>query len=439
MTTATQHGLAPVRRVLDNGAVIIVKESQTTPAVTISAALQAGSIYECPPVGGPRLSDAQLGLAYFLSRVIDRGTTHWTAEQIAEELDSRGVSVSINSTRHTQVVNCTCLSEDFDFILTLIGEIVTVPSIPADEVEKRRAEIVTAIHQDEDNPAVVATERLFALLYPDDHPHGRPAKGTLETVERIDRHALETFHASRFAPSVLSLAIVGDVAPSRALDAAAKTFGRWQTPVPRPLTLASPPTLRRRRSVVTMMNKSQADIAYGFTTIARSDPRYHAFTLMNNALGQYSLGGRVGDSIRERQGMAYYAFSTFDGNVIESPLLIRAGVNPANVDRAIASIDHEIAKIAREGLSAEELADCKRYLIGSMPRMLETNASIARFLQTAEFFGLGTDYDVRLPGLLDAVTLDEVNAAAATLSPDHAALVVAGPYKLTETPTSNEQ
>jgi zinc protease len=178
-----------------------------------------------------------------------------------------------------------------------------------------------------------------------------------------------------------------------------------------------------------MMNKSQADIAYGFTTIKRSDPSYDAFTLMNNALGQYSLGGRLGESIRERQGMAYYVFSSFDGNVIESPLTIRAGVNPANVERTIASIDQEIAKIAQDGITPDELADCKRFLIGSMPRMLETNAAIARFLQTAEFFGLGTDYDLRLPALLEAVSLEQVNAAANTLSPESAAVVVAGPYR----------
>ena len=84
-----------------------------------------------------------------------------------------------------------------------------------------------------------------------------------------------------------------------------------------------------------MMNKAQADIGYGFTTIVRSDPRYYAYTLMNNALGQYGIGGRLGDSIRERQGMAYYVFSSFDANVVEGPLIVRAGVNPANVDRAI--------------------------------------------------------------------------------------------------------
>lgn len=421
MATVIQRGLAPVRHVLDNGAVVIVKETATTPAVTISAALQAGSIYE---------SSAQAGLAHFLSRVIDRGTEHRTGETIAEELDFRGVSLSINATRHSQVVSCTCLSEDFQCVLALIAEIISAPTMPEDEIEKRRAEILTGIRQDEDNPAVVATEGLFAMLYPDGHPYGRPSKGTIETVERIDQHALRAFHAARFAPSVLSLVIVGDVTVDRAAEAAARMFGGWNARVPEQARLASPSSgLRRRQSVVTMMNKSQADIAYGFTTIARSDPTYDAFTLMNNALGQYSLGGRLGDSIRERQGMAYYVFSSFDGTVIDSPLIIRAGVNPANVDRAVASIDEEIANMSRSGLRAEELADCKRYLVGSMPRMLETNASIARFLQTVEFFGLGMDYDVRLPGLLESVTLDQVNAAAATLSPDRAALVVAGPYR----------
>jgi zinc protease len=150
---------------------------------------------------------------------------------------------------------------------------------------------------------------------------------------------------------------------------------------------------------------------------------------MNNILGQYSLGGRLGDSIRERQGMAYYAFSSLDANLIPGPLLIRAGVNPANVDRAIASIDAEVSKLAREGPTGEEMAESKQYLIGSMPRNLETNTAIANYLQMTEFFGLGLDYDLRVPGLLQGVTRDEVHAAARrTLDAEKAAVVVAGPY-----------
>jgi zinc protease len=150
---------------------------------------------------------------------------------------------------------------------------------------------------------------------------------------------------------------------------------------------------------------------------------------MNNILGQYALGGRLGDSIRERQGMAYYCFSTLDANKVPGPLTIRAGVDPANVDRAVASIDAEVDRIAAEGPTDKELRESKQFLIGSMPRMLETNAGIASFLQMAEFFGLGLDYDLRLPGLLNAVTREAAHEAARNvLHASRASIVIAGPY-----------
>ena len=127
--------------------------------------------------------------------------------------------------------------------------------------------------------------------------------------------------------------------------------------------------------------------------------------------------------------MAYYVSSALDANVVEGPLAIRAGVSPANVDRAVASIDEEIARLVSEGLLPQELDESRRYLIGSIPRALETNAAIANFLQVGEFFGLGLDYDVRLPDLLTAVSLDDANAAARrVLDPARATFVIAGPY-----------
>jgi zinc protease len=127
--------------------------------------------------------------------------------------------------------------------------------------------------------------------------------------------------------------------------------------------------------------------------------------------------------------MAYYCFSALDANVVRGPLTIRAGVNPANVDRAVASIDEEIGRMAAGGPTDKELAESKQYLIGSMPRTLETNQGIANFLQTAEFFKLGLDYDLRLPGLLQAVNRDAVHEAARrVLDPSRAAVVIAGPY-----------
>ena len=122
-------------------------------------------------------------------------------------------------------------------------------------------------------------------------------------------------------------------------------------------------------------------------------------------------------------------FSGFDASVIPGPMMVRAGVAGDNVRRAVASIDHELSRLANEGPADEELAESRQYLIGSMPRNLETNIGIASYLQMIEFFGLGLDYDVRVPDLLRAVTRDDVHAAARrTLDPARAAVVVAGPF-----------
>jgi zinc protease len=308
---------------------------------------------------------------------------------------------------------------------------------PDDQIELRRTEIVTQLRQDQDNPAVRAVEMMFALLYGEAHPYGRPPKGTVASVEQIDRHALVEFHRARFAPESVVVAIVGAVGADQAIARATRAFGSWRyqrrsIPVreegPSDLTeIAGPAT--RRVSVASMMSKSQADIAYGFVTIRRTDPAYYAWWVMNTILGQYGLGGRLGDNIRERQGMAYYAYSAFDPHMIPGPLMVRAGVDGANVQRAISAIDHEISAFAAGGPTEQELEDTKRYLTGSLPRMLETNAGIASFLQTSERFGLGLDYDRRLPALVSSVTLDATRAAAATLSPDKAAVAIAGPYQ----------
>ena len=415
-----QRGLAPVRSVLDNGVRVIAKPASVTPAVTLHASFDAGTIFDPPSASG---------VAHFVSRTIDRGTASHAADEIAEQLDNRGVSLATMVNRHTLSLVCTCLVEDLDAILATLADIVMQPVFPDPEVETRRGEIITMIRQDEDNPFAMASEGLLSILY-GAHPYGSRPRGSVESVERITRSSLQAFHAARFTPGALSLVMVGDVEPARAIDSASRAFASWKAGSPADLVFppVTPPHQRQVR-VIPMMNKAQADIAYGFTTILRSDPAYYAYWLMNNILGEYSIGGRLGDSIRERQGMAYYAFSVLDANVVPGPLLIRAGVNPTNVDRALASIDEEIMRMATEGPTDRELAESRQYLSGSLPRRLETNVGIANFLQMMEFFDLGMDFDVRVPDLLGKVTLDDVRAAArAVLDPAKAAVVVAGPY-----------
>lgn len=420
MALAVHRGLAPLRQTLSNGAVVIAQHTITHHAVTIHASVAAGSGHD--PWQAP-------GTAHLVAKVIDRGTATHSTDALAEAFDGRGVSLSVGVSRHLMTFTCTCLSDDVKDMLGLIAGVIAQPTFPPDQVELRRSSVVTSIRQDEDNPAVAATEALMAALYPGGHPYGRRAKGTVASLQAIDRDALVAFHRNHVGAATLRVVIVGDVAADRAVALADETFGGWSHAGGFPL--APPPAMpARARTVhtITMPGKVQSDIAYGFTSVTRSDPRFYALTLMNTVLGQYAMGGRLGDSIRERQGMAYYVFSGFDANVAEGPLLVRAGVNPSNVACAIASIDEELTRMAHGGVTPAELSDAKRYLIGSMPRMLETNGGIAGFLHTSDVFGLGMDFDQRLPALIDAVTADEVLDVARTfLAPDRAAIVVAGP------------
>ena len=105
-------GLAPTRTTLGNGAVFIGKQTRTTPAVAINLAMRAGSM--CDP-------DNAVGATWLLSRVIDRGTARASALQIADELDSRGITVTITVTRHLLSLICTCLAEDFEPVFSLLG------------------------------------------------------------------------------------------------------------------------------------------------------------------------------------------------------------------------------------------------------------------------------------------------------------------------------
>jgi zinc protease len=412
--------LNPVRHTLDNGIVVIAEENHTTPAVALLAVVRAGG-YDDPA--------GKEGTAALVARVLDRGTSNRTADVIADDLDGRGASLSVSAGRHQIGVAVACLAEDLPPVMAIAADVLRAPAFPAHDVETRRAEILTTIRQEEDDPASVAVNRFMQDAYRA-HPYARRVRGTAETVGALTREDLVAFHRRWFAPGALTVVAVGSLPASAMVEQVAAAFGDWSgNGARRTLDVAdaSPPPARHVDRIA-MPDKAQADVAYGFVGVRRLDPRYMAANVMNNALGQYALGGRLGDSIRERQGMAYYVFSSLDGGLGPGPLMVRAGVSAENVERTIASIDSELSAIVSEGFTDQEIAESKQYLVGSLPRQLETHAGIAGFLLNAELFGLGLDYDRHLPDLIRAVTHEAAMAAARDLlHPDRATIVVAGP------------
>jgi zinc protease len=314
-------------------------------------------------------------------------------------------------------------------MLAIVADLARDPVFPDRDVATRRGELVTTIRQEEDDPASVAVTRLMSDLY-GTHPYARRVRGTVASAGAITRDDLVAFHAQHFDPSALTVVVVGSLSAEQAMASLIRAMEVWPSRAPRTPTPVpdAAPAITRRATRVAMPDKAQSDVAYGFVGLRRSDPGYLAASVMNNALGQYALGGRLGDSIRERQGMAYYVYSSLDAGLGPGVAMVRAGVAVENVDRTIASIDAEIAAIRSDGFTDKEVTESKQYMVGALPRQLETNAGIASFLLNAHIFDLGLDYDRRLPDLLRAVTRDDaVESARRLLDPALASVVVAGP------------
>jgi zinc protease len=174
--------------------------------------------------------------------------------------------------------------------------------------------------------------------------------------------------------------------------------------------------------------KTQNDLVLGFPGLRRRDPDYYAFDLMNLLLGRIGLMGRLGKSVRDEQGLAYYAGSSFEAGLGAGPWAVRAGVNPANVGKAIAAIRKEIERIRTELIPVEELEGGKKYMTGVLPLRLETSDGISRTILEMELFGLGFDYISNYPALINALTPEYVGEVASRhLSSDNYVVAVAGP------------
>jgi zinc protease len=179
---------------------------------------------------------------------------------------------------------------------------------------------------------------------------------------------------------------------------------------------------------VDIHGKSQSDIVVGTAGPPRSAPDYLAAFLGNNILGQFGLMGRIGDVVREQSGLAYYAFSSLSGGIGPGPWSVRAGVNPANEDKAIKLIQQELARFVSERVTVEELSDTQSHYIGRLPLSLESNVGVADGLLSLERYRLGLDYFRRYSGLITAITREDILQASKNyLNPKKMAVSVAGP------------
>jgi zinc protease len=206
----------------------------------------------------------------------------------------------------------------------------------------------------------------------------------------------------------------------------------WQAPEATP-EQNMPPTValdEQRRDSVLIPGKTQSDIVLSWSGLARQDPDFMKARVANTILGVFGMMGRLGDTVRDQQGLAYYVYSRLQAGLTAGSWSAIAGVDPATVDRAIDGILGEAQCLREEVVGEGELADCKSYLTGSLPLQLETNEGLAATILNIERFDLGYDYLQRYSDLVHAVSAQDVqDMAQKYLHPENYALAVAGPER----------
>jgi zinc protease len=405
---------------LGNGIVLLVRENHASPSVVMTGYVAAGGLAE---------TESNAGLAHLTAGSLMRGTQRQSFQEIYESVESIGASLGFGSGKHLTSFHGKALAEDLGLLLSLLAEVLRQPAFPHEEVERLRAERLTALNIRDQDTGAVSALAFDQLAYPG-HPYAVPSDGTKESVAALRREDLVEFHRMNYGPRGMVLAVVGAISADAARAAVEERLGDWVLPaqtLPQQVGDAPPLKIVRRKDM-TLAGKSQCDLVLGAPGPPRTDPGYLSAALGNSVLGKFGLYGRVGDAVRENAGLAYYAYSSLSGGHGPGPWSVVAGVNPANVERAVELIRKEIGRFVTRRVTAAELEENQAHFIGRLPLQLESNEGVAGSLVNVEQYDLGLDYYVEYPGRVAAITREAILATAQRfLSPDRLAIAVAGP------------
>ena len=392
------------REVLQNGITVLARSNFNSPSVVVTGFFEAGALFD---------PDEKLGLAEYTSLSLMRGTKKRSFDEIYNALESVGAGLGFNTGVHKSGFNGRSLAEDLPLLLNLLAEALTAPVFPKSEIEKLRAQLLTGLAIREEDTADMASMVFDNILFKD-HPYSRPEDGFPETIKQIKRDDLVKFHREHYGPRGMVIAIVGGVTPEDAVKQVKRALGGWQvkgqkeSPALPSLTPLKKSVSKHHR----IPGKSQSDLIIGTNGPMRRDPEFMPVSIGNNILGQFGMMGRIGDVVREKSGLAYYAYSSLSAGLGPGSWEVSAGVNPQNIKKASDLIRDELKRFVQEGVTADELADTKANFIGRLPLSLESNGGVANALLNIERHQLGLDYYHRYPDLVSEVIADDVLAAA---------------------------
>lgn len=397
---------------LKNGLKVYVVENDKLPRVAFSLVLDRDPISEGDAVG-------YVSMAGELMR---RGTTTRPKEQLDQEIDFMGASLSVGSSS----VYAASLTKHSEKLVEIMADVVLNPAFPAEELEKIKKQTLSGLEAGKDDPNTIASNVAQAVVYGKDHPYGEIM--TEETVQNADLEKIKNYYQTYWKPNIAYLAIVGDITKKDAEKLVRKHFEDWekgevpsqeydQPQMPEETTVA---LVDRPASVQSIVN-----ITYPIV-LEPGHPDVIKARVANQILGGGS-SARLFMNLRETHGYTYGSYSSISSDKLVGRFNANASVRNEVTDSAVHELMAELKGMVAEKVTEEELLNAKNYITGSFARSLESPSTIASFALNIEQNDLPKDYYANYLKNVQAVTLEDVQATADKyIKPENAHIIVVG-------------
>jgi zinc protease len=390
-------------------------EDHTLPMIAMTVAIPAGSVYD---------PASKAGVAAFAASLLDEGAGKLNAQAFQTALSNRAIRLSVAPERDWLVISLVTLTDNAHDAFQLLGTALAHPRFDADAINRVRAQILSNLAQEQEDPQSVAT-KTFNAAYFHDHAYGHPIAGTAQSVSAIGQGDLKAFAANYWVRGNIRISVSGDV-DKKTLDGLLNlAFGALPLkPAPRIAPLGR---VGQSNVVIVPMPVPQPVAIFGLPGPLRADRDFITAYVANHILGGGGFSSRLTDEVRVKRGLTYdisTSLSTYNrAGLFAGEVATRADGMRQTLD----VVRKTMADFAATGPTDKELADAKTYLTGSFPLAFGSNVGISGQLNAFQRAGLPVDYITKRNALINAVTVDDVRRVAKKLfDPSHLTVVVAG-------------
>jgi predicted Zn-dependent peptidase len=380
-------------------------------------------------VGSRDEGQSVAGAAHFLEHLLFKSTPTRSAVQIAQAVDAVGGELNAFTACEHTCYYAHVLDTDLELAVDLVADVVLRGRCAAEDVEVERDVVLEEIAMRDDDPEDTLADVFLSAMF-GEHPVGRPVIGSIESISTMTRTQLHSFHVRRYTPERMVVAVAGNVDHDQVVALVREHFG------PRLRTSREPVAPRKGtgrvpgRPSLQLVNRDgeQTHVFLGVRTPGRHWNHRWALSVLNSALGG-GLSSRLFQQIRETRGLAYSVYSSIDTFSDSGALSVYAACLPERFDEVTQVASDVLAEVARDGITDAECRIAKGSLRGGLVLGLEDSGSRMHRIGRSELnFGTHRSIDDTL-ALIDAVSLEEVNAVARQLLSRPYGAAVLGPHR----------